>query len=401
MKNRARLFGVAFALAMTALAGPSRADDLEKAKPFFDAGAAAYAAGDFAAASQAFGEAYALAPRPQILFSLAQAERRQHTAKHQPQYLADALTHFRLYVEQVPQGGRRADAVEALAELEAAAARVSPSDGAADSAREVNTRLMVSTPTRDAVVLVDGVSHGESPVIQEVKPGKHHVKVTAPGYFDDERDVTSVKGNLIAVEVTLKDQPAQLVLRAPDGADVTIDGRPYGTTPLAPLELPAGTHAVTLTKMGHRPVLKNVALERGASKQLGVSMKDTTQRTAAYVVLGAAAFSGVAGGVLAGAAAAKQSTAAQVQSDASQHMITAEELGTYNAALSARDRLRGASFVAFGGAGAFAVAGFSLFLFDHPTPQREEAAPVRAAKAAKAALLPIPGGTAVVLRGSF
>ena len=58
-----------------------------EARQYFDAGAAAYAAGDYQAAIQAFDAAYALKPLPEIAFSLAQAERRQYFASHDAAHL--------------------------------------------------------------------------------------------------------------------------------------------------------------------------------------------------------------------------------------------------------------------------------------------------------------------------
>ena len=51
-----------------------------EAKQYFEAGATAYAMGDYRAAIQAFDAAYTLTPLPAIAFSLAQAERREYFA---------------------------------------------------------------------------------------------------------------------------------------------------------------------------------------------------------------------------------------------------------------------------------------------------------------------------------
>lgn len=65
-------------------AAPASADDVEQAKTLFNAGAQAFNVGKFSAAIQAFDAAYALAPRPAILFSLAQAQRRQYFVDRSP-----------------------------------------------------------------------------------------------------------------------------------------------------------------------------------------------------------------------------------------------------------------------------------------------------------------------------
>src|SRR3954469_15887621 len=100
---------------LSALAADS---DLDRAKESFKAGAAAYAAGDYLAAIQALEAAYQLTPLPAIAFSLAQAERRQYFVDRSFAHLERAVTLFRRYIELSPSGSRRADALDALSQLE-------------------------------------------------------------------------------------------------------------------------------------------------------------------------------------------------------------------------------------------------------------------------------------------
>src|SRR5262245_22479582 len=105
-----------------ALARAQSRQDLERAKASFQAGATAYAVGEYLAAIQALEAAYAITPSPAIAFSLAQAERRQYFVGHERPHLDRAIALFRQYVDQVPSAGRRADALDALSQLEPLAA---------------------------------------------------------------------------------------------------------------------------------------------------------------------------------------------------------------------------------------------------------------------------------------
>jgi len=67
---------------------------------------------------------------------------------------------------------------------------------------------------------------GKTPFTGHVKPGKHTVRVTAPGYFDETRDVPVAAGQMVPVDVPLREKPGHLTVRARDGAQVSIDGRP-------------------------------------------------------------------------------------------------------------------------------------------------------------------------------
>src|SRR5262249_10580393 len=127
MRRAAHLGATALLAGLLSLQGAAlAADPVAEAKTYYDAGVRAYAAAQYAVAIEAFTEAYRLAPRESVLFSLAQAERRQYTVDRNQKHLRDAIAHFRQYLDAVPEGGRRADSVEALGELEAIASRLSP-----------------------------------------------------------------------------------------------------------------------------------------------------------------------------------------------------------------------------------------------------------------------------------
>ncbi len=57
-----------------------------------------------------------------IAFSLAQAHRRQYFVDHAREHLQRSIALFRQYVELAPTGSRRADALDALSQLEPLAA---------------------------------------------------------------------------------------------------------------------------------------------------------------------------------------------------------------------------------------------------------------------------------------
>src|SRR5882762_3849684 len=121
MRRRSCMLAL-WATLLPASAWAEPASDLERAKESFKAGATAYAAGDYLAAIQALDAAYQLTPLPAIAFSLGQAERRQYFVDHAPEHLSRAVSLFRRYIELAPGGSRRADALDALSQLEPLAA---------------------------------------------------------------------------------------------------------------------------------------------------------------------------------------------------------------------------------------------------------------------------------------
>ena len=140
----------------------------------------------------------------------------------------------------------------------------------------VGSLLVRSTPL-GARVFVDGREYGRTPVtVGNLARGGHRVRVTRDGYATDERQVTitsAQRAHSITVRLS-PERPArggeqsarplprpqplergtgQLTVESrPAGAQVFIDGRLVGTTPLSLDEVPAGDHALHLDRDGYR-----------------------------------------------------------------------------------------------------------------------------------------------------
>ncbi|MCK6592190.1 MAG: hypothetical protein L6Q76_31940, partial [Polyangiaceae bacterium] len=69
--------------------------DLAKAKMLYDVGVQAFDGANYTAAIKAFTEAYKLAQRPGLVFSIAQAHRKQYYLTKDPDSLREALKFYR------------------------------------------------------------------------------------------------------------------------------------------------------------------------------------------------------------------------------------------------------------------------------------------------------------------
>src|SRR5687767_7689921 len=92
--------------ALLLLAQPTEPQVLE-AKKLFDAGRQAYEATDYLTAARAFAQAQELAPRPAIIFSMAQAYRQQYFLDRDLGHLRRAISLYDQYLQEVEKGGRR------------------------------------------------------------------------------------------------------------------------------------------------------------------------------------------------------------------------------------------------------------------------------------------------------
>jgi PEGA domain len=415
-----RILSVGLALLLGAAAGAARAAEptpaqLDQARMLFTAGAKAYEAGQFNAAVQAFEDANRIVPKPQIVFSIAQAHRRQYYLAKEPEHLREAIRRYREYVDTVKEGGRVSDAAQALAELEPIAARTA-SDPLSPTrpAPKDPARVMVMTQLEATRITIDGAP-AKAGLAVEVKPGKHHISTSADGYFPDERDVQAVDNALVPVDVSLREKPAHLIVVGSAGASVSIDGRPAGTTPLSsPIEVPAGTHLVSVTKNGHVGYSQELELARDQRKQVAVELADTTQRTVSYALILGGGAALIAGGVFTGAALVNQSNAQKVLDQKSGGNLPPSQIDVYNEARGRRDDWSKAAIATFSVGGAVALTGVVLYLFDQPTlampparfedrEKKPDTKPAPGREPIEMSLLPLigPGLGGAGVRGTF
>jgi tetratricopeptide (TPR) repeat protein len=381
------------------LSGLAHAEDeaVNKAREYFQAGAQAYAVGEYAAAVQAFEQANALAPRPALLFSIAQAERRQYFLDKNRDHLVRAIRMYRAYLEADAQGSRKVDAVQALSELEPL---VPPdSDGALrePTASALPTRVMVSSPAPEVRIALDGATPSPSPLVSEVTPGRHVAHLYAPGHFEIDREIIAVKNALVTLDVALLERPAQLAVVAPDGALLSIDGRVQGECPFPkPLELPAGLHLITFTKSGFVGVAREERLARGKATVLNVSMRRSKQRTASLITMGASLSAFAAGGVFAYFTLDRNRSAQSFLDAQGRAPLLPDALDQYQSARQDRDRFRTAALVSVGAGTALAATAILLFALDSPAPGKTTASAGRGVAAVVS-----PGLTGLGLRAAF
>lgn len=367
---------VAASAAVARPAEAQQADRTAEAKKYFEAGKNAYEAGQYTAAAIAFEQAYQVTPLPPIAFSLAQAYRKAYFEDKDPSKLKRSVELYRTYLAEVKSGGRRDDAIQNLSDLEVLLIRVEEEQKrmgrgpiADMPAMRQTTQLMVSSRTRGARVWIDAGDMFEAPVVRETTPGKHKIRVEAPGYFPEEVEELAIEGQFRVVEVNLKEMPAKLKLRTESGAELAIDGRPVGTAPFRrPVEVAAGKHFVSVTKRGHYAWTREVTLERGKDFEVKAPLETTTQRAVSYWVLGGSFLLAAGGGVTTYLAFKAQSDAQAYldQLEAMQDNLTPEQAKQYENKRQRRDQMVQASYVLYGGALAVAVTGILLYFVDSP-----------------------------------
>lgn len=364
---KSTVVAAAFALCLLprlALAAEPSAEDTERARTFFNAGAQAYGAARYADAVRSFEQAYAITQRPQILFSLAQAERKEFLDKNEPSVLKRALAHYKEYLEKVPSGGRRAEALDAKAELEGKLARLDPAlVNAAEKAEKRKPRVTVYSATPGAQASLDGGPPQELPYFADLEPGKHRIRVFADGYFDAEQEVNGDRGLDQPVSLPLREKPALVTIALSSSADVYVDGRLVATTPLGrPLEVAPGAHIIAIARNGAQPWQQEVVLERAKPLRLSPRLVTSGQRILAYSMLATGGAAVLLGGVFGLAAAGDENKVKEIEDKRTKGNISADELAEHNRLIDRRDDERTTAIV-LTSVGAAALAGGALFYF--------------------------------------
>jgi hypothetical protein len=163
-----------------------------------------------------------------------------------------------------------------------------------EAASESNGRLLVRSTPAGARVFVDGREEGKTPVaVRALSPGAHRVRVVRDGYAPEERRI-SITTSRLAQSMTVPLSPVAAESRAvapaesgtagryfgalavesrPPGAQVFVDGKPVGTTPLRLPSVKAGEHAVRLEHEGYRRWSSSVRVVASEQNRVTASLE--------------------------------------------------------------------------------------------------------------------------------
>lgn len=98
---------------------------------------------------------------------------------------------------------------------------------------KVQTRVTVTSQPDGALVSVDGVDRGTTPLtLYDLAPGRHHLKYRMPGYGDCDRFFNTSEGPYVEKHAVLEELKGLLLVKTePSGCDIQVDGISIGMTP--------------------------------------------------------------------------------------------------------------------------------------------------------------------------
>lgn len=269
----------------------------------------AYRDGRYDEAADAFEEAYRVHPQAALLFNVAKCHEKSWLLRTREADLRAAVAAYRRYLAAVDRSSpksRHGEAEIALERLTPAfdklgAPAAAPLENPKSAPR--TTRLMVGASVVGASARVDDAPAKPLPFLEHVSAGKHRVRVTCPEYLDEDREVVVAEGELTPIHAEMRPAPGDLVVRAPEGTAIYVDGRFAGRAPLpAALRVPAGDHDVALLDGGRVPWGRRVTVARASNAVVEGAPKRSTYRWAAYGLAGLAVLAGAGAGYEAGTA---------------------------------------------------------------------------------------------------
>ncbi len=139
--------------------------------------------------------------------------------------------------------------------------------------------VAVESVPSGAEIHIDGTYMGTTPkTMEQLRAGRHEILLKKEGYCDFRRNIFLRERQKFSLRAELEEKFAVLVIRSnPAGADVWLDGRHVGETPLTLKKLRPSEYKLRMMKKGYADVRRNVVLDAGKEKTaVDIEMKDIT-----------------------------------------------------------------------------------------------------------------------------
>jgi PKD repeat protein len=150
--------------------------------------------------------------------------------------------------------------------------------------------IAITSSPAGAMVFVDGIHRGTTPVIlSEIPTGNHRVTLSFKGYDDWNHTVSVGSGQMAAINAELdaiKEITGSLaVITDPSGAEVFIDGNFKGVSPVTIQGLSTGMHSVLLTMQEYADNSSAITVSAGQTQKYTAGLKKVYKPSASDLLL--------------------------------------------------------------------------------------------------------------------
>ncbi len=238
----------------------SLADTLEgAAKDAYQAGRLLYGDGDFKGARVKFQAAFDQSKDPRLLWNMAACEEKLRR-------YAKAVVDIEHYI---------ADSGAQITEQDRAEAKQLH-----DTLQGFTAALTFKVNEPDAEVVIDGETVGKSPLgaptITDI--GEHTVQVHKAGFGDYTKTLQVSGAQSIDVQLEKEKHEGRLDVKAPEGAEIKIDGQSVGIGAWSGT-LPSGGHQLTVSAPKMRTLQSEVVLQDAQTRSVDVTLEPAPAET--------------------------------------------------------------------------------------------------------------------------
>ncbi len=157
--------------------------------------------------------------------------------------------------------------------------------------RPAEATVVADSTPQGATVYLDGRRQGTTPLRISSQPGRRSLTFELDGYRSVQRTLNLSPGETRRVDERLERDVRTGTLRfesSPSGAEVFVDGRFIGTTPIGSREFDAGRYEVTFERSGHRTERRSVQVSAGSSDTVRATLAPLTGTVAVTANVGGA-----------------------------------------------------------------------------------------------------------------
>jgi TolB-like protein len=136
--------------------------------------------------------------------------------------------------------------------------------------------LYVESSQPGAAVEIDGTALNKvTPLtLQGFAAGDHRIVVRKGDWFGSQ-NITLIPDELLKVSVGMEQGKGSIeIFSTPPGASIAIDGAKSGETPVKLKNVPAGEHALAISKDGYFGMTQSVRITMGETQNINISLKE-------------------------------------------------------------------------------------------------------------------------------
>lgn len=141
-------------------------------------------------------------------------------------------------------------------------------------ARERAALIVVQTDPPQALIFLDGVERGPSPLSMEARPGNHRVEARAGGYLTATKEVAVQSGETVKASLVLEHRKGRVSVTVDRAAECAVgkESRSIAAGGLEVFDAPVGKNTVTCKADGFEPWQDEVRVEEEGAATVRASI---------------------------------------------------------------------------------------------------------------------------------